>query len=59
MVAQGEVDRKIFSSILDPITGNTPLMLAAIDNKVLWLVPFMNVLIYYGKFLNGLIDSLD
>ena len=34
MISKQEVDRKLVSASVDPLTGNTPIMFAAIENKV-------------------------
>ena len=34
MITKQEVDRKLVSGSVDPLTGNTPIMFAAIENKV-------------------------
>ena len=34
MVSQNEIDRKILSNASESVTGSTPLMFAAIENKM-------------------------
>ena len=37
MVAQDEIDRKILHNAADSITGSTPIMYAAIENKITFM----------------------
>ena len=48
MVSQGEIDRKILHNTADTVTGSTPIMYAAIENKI----PFMERMVNLGCDVN-------
>ncbi|XP_023348722.1 uncharacterized protein LOC111717453, partial [Eurytemora carolleeae] len=48
MITKQEVDRKLVSGSVDPLTGNTPIMFAAIENKI----SFMERLVAVGFNIN-------
>ena len=48
MVATEEVERSVIHEVVDSVTGNTPIMLAVMDNKI----PFMERMVALGCSIN-------
>ena len=43
MVAQDEIDRKVLHNAADSITGSTPIMYAAIENRISFMERLVNL----------------
>ena len=43
MAAQDEIDRKILHDAADSVTGSTPIMYAAIENKISFMERMVNL----------------